>query len=114
MGLRLKRFGLSIDDFGTGNSSMAQLKRIPFTELKIDRAFVNGAATNACANAILRSSIDLAKRLDMNIVAEGVETREDWDLVEELGCDYVQGFYCAKPMPNDELMETIANWDGPH
>ena len=114
MRLRIKRFGLSIDDFGTGNSSMAQLKRIPFTELKIDRAFVNGATTNAGANAILRSSIDLAKRLNMKIVAEGVETREEWDLVEELGCDYVQGFYCAKPMPNDEFMQFFEEWDGPH
>ena len=93
---------------------MAQLKRIPFTELKIDRAFVNGATTNAGANAILRSSIDLAKRLNMKIVAEGVETREEWDLVEELGCDYVQGFYCAKPMPNDEFMQFFEEWDGPH
>jgi len=112
--MRLKRFALSIDDFGTGSSSLAQLKNIPFTELKIDRAFVNGAAHDTSALAILETSISLAKKLGMEIVAEGAETREDWDLVEKLGCDYVQGFYCAKPMPNEELIEFMDNWTGPH
>ena len=112
--LRLKRFGVSIDDFGTGNSSLAQLKNIPFTEMKIDRAFVHGAAQDSGALAILESSIGLAKKLDMEIVAEGAETREDWDLVERLGCDYVQGFYCAKPMRNEDLLEFVSSWTGPH
>lgn len=114
MRLRMKKFGLSIDDFGTGHSSMEQLKRIPFTELKIDRAFVYGAIENSSARAILESSAVLAKKLKMEIVAEGAETREDWDLVEEPGCDYVQGFYCVKPMPNEVLMEFLENWQGPH
>jgi len=114
MQLRMKKFGLSIDDFGTGQSSMEQLRRIPFTELKIDRAFVYGAVNDSGARAILESSLDIAKRLKMESVAEGAETREDWDLVEELGCDYVQGFYCARPMPNNELLQFLNNWSGPH
>lgn len=114
MRMRLKKFGLSIDDFGTGNSSMTQLKSIPFTELKIDREFVYGAANNAGARAILEASVALAKNLQMEIVCEGAETREDWDLVEQLGCHYVQGFYCARPMPNEELLEFMAAWNGPH
>lgn len=114
IGMRLNRFGLSIDDFGTGNSSLAQLKNIPFTELKVDRAFVNGASQNESALAILEASISLARKLEMVVVAEGVETREDWDLVEQLGVDYVQGFYCAKPMTNEELMSFMAAWTGPH
>ena len=114
MRLRMKKFGLSIDDFGTGHSSMQQLKRIPFSELKIDRAFVYGAANNKSARAILESSVLLAKNLNMAIVAEGAETREDWDLVEAVGCDYVQGYYCAKPMPDDELMTFMEKWKGPH
>lgn len=114
MSMRLKKFGLSIDDFGTGNSSMTQLKTIPFTELKIDREFVYGAANNAGARAILEASVALAKSLQMEIVCEGAETREDWDLVEQLGCDYVQGYYCARPMPNEELLAFIAAWNGPH
>ena len=114
IGMRLNRFGLSIDDFGTGNSSLAQLKNIPFTELKVDRAFVTGAEHNESARAILEASISLARKLEMVVVAEGVETREDWDLVERLGVDYVQGFYCAKPMPNEELMAFMSEWTGPH
>lgn len=114
MRLRMKRFGLSIDDFGTGHSSMTQLKNIPFTELKIDNTFVKGANQNSSTRAILETSVNLAKKLNMEIVAEGVETREDWDLVESLGCDYVQGYYCAKPMQNDEFMDFYKNWSGPH
>ena len=78
MRLRLKKFVLSIDDFGTGNSSMTQLKNIPFNELKIDRAFVYGAQHNSSARAILETSVELARKLDMTVVAEGAETREDW------------------------------------
>lgn len=108
--LRLKGVSLSIDDFGTGHSSMEQLKRIPFTELKIDRAFVYGAAKDAAARAILQSSVTLAKSLGMTTVAEGVEDQEDWDLVASLGVDVVQGFFIAKPMPADEFDAWLADW----
>jgi len=111
--LSLKRFNLSIDDFGTGYSSMEQLQRIPFSELKIDRAFVRGASEEASARAILESSVLLAKNLDMKVVAEGVETEEDWNLVTELGCDQVQGYYIARPMPADQLYEWLAKWQMP-
>ncbi len=106
--LRLKRFNLSIDDFGTGYSSMEQLRSIPFSELKIDRAFVRVASNDASARAILESSVMLAKRLDMTAVAEGVETESDWDLVAELECDQVQGYYVARPMPADELYDWVS------
>jgi EAL domain-containing protein (putative c-di-GMP-specific phosphodiesterase class I)/CheY-like chemotaxis protein len=102
--MRLKGFGLSIDDFGTGFSSMEQLHKIPFTELKIDRSFVHQANQNQASRAILESSIALAKNLKINCVAEGVETQEDWDLVAELGCDIVQGYFVARPQkPSDFL-----------
>ncbi|MCP5331286.1 MAG: EAL domain-containing response regulator [Pseudomonadales bacterium] len=114
MRLRMKKFGLSIDDFGTGNASLSQLMKIPFSEMKIDRCFINRASSNDSARAIVETSVALAKRLRMSIVAEGAETREDWDLVEEVGCDYLQGFYCGKPMHNGELMAYIAQWSGPH
>jgi len=114
MKLRMRKFNLSIDDFGTGHSSMAQLKRIPFNELKIDRGFVSDAAYNTSGCAILESSVELAKKLNMETVVEGVETRKEWELVELLGCDYVQGYYCAKPMPNDKLITFMNTWKGPH
>jgi EAL domain-containing protein (putative c-di-GMP-specific phosphodiesterase class I)/CheY-like chemotaxis protein len=96
--LRMRGFKLSIDDFGTGYASMQQLTRIPFTELKIDRTFVANAATNEAARVVLKSSLQLARDLNIYAVAEGVETKEQWDFLQELGCSHAQGYYIAKPM----------------
>jgi len=96
--LRLKGFGLSIDDYGTGFSSMQQLARIPFTELKIDRSFVHGAHQRQNLRVILQSALDMARRLELVTVAEGVETMEDWRLLQESGCLLGQGYLIAKPM----------------
>lgn len=103
--LRMKGIGLSIDDFGTGASSLQQLKRVPFTELKIDRAFVSGAPRDEEARAMLEASVALARRLDLSIVAEGVETEVEWTLVQDLGVDMVQGYFVAKPMPASDLFD---------
>ena len=97
--LRLKGFGLSIDDFGTHYSTMTQLNNIPFTELKIDREFVHNAANDPATSAILDASVELAKKLEMKTVAEGVENQADWDRVALTGCDLVQGYIIAKPAP---------------
>ena len=97
--MRLKGFGLSIDDYGTGFSSMQQLARIPFTELKIDRSFVHGAHQRKNLRVILQSALDLARRLQLVSVAEGIETIEDWRLLQEFGCMMGQGYLIAKPMP---------------
>lgn len=103
--LRLKGFGLSIDDFGTGFSSMQQLSRAPFTELKIDRAFVHGAHQRSHLRIMLESTIDMARKLNLIVVAEGVENIEDWALLQALGCELAQGYYVAKPMPGENLLE---------
>lgn len=108
--LRLKGVGLSIDDFGTGYASFEQLKSIPFGELKIDRAFVNGAASEPAARAILETTVDLARKLDMTVVAEGAETQEDWDLVHALGIDLLQGYFIARPMPEDAFAAWVSDW----
>lgn len=108
--LRMKGVGLSIDDFGTGHSSLEQLRRIPFTELKIDRAFVHGAARDPAARAILESSASLAHSLGMNTVAEGAEDQTDLSLVASLGIDQVQGYVFAEPMPADAFDDWLANW----
>ncbi|ASU40406.1 diguanylate cyclase [Herbaspirillum sp. meg3] len=100
---RLKGFGLSIDDYGTGFSSMQQLARIPFTELKIDRSFVHGAHTRQNLRVILQSALDMAKRLELETVAEGIETIEDWRLLQDSGCTLGQGYLIAKPMLPSEL-----------
>jgi len=108
--LRLKRFGLSIDDFGTGHSSLTQLHDFPFGELKVDRSFVHGAGRDATLRAIYEASLGLAKRLNMEVVAEGVEDRADWDFLRRTQCDYAQGYFIAKPMPADELPGWMVRW----
>lgn len=101
--LRMRGFGLSIDDFGTGYASMQQLGRVAFSELKIDRGFVADIARKREARAIIDASIDIARRLKMTSVAEGIETADEWRALQESGCDIVQGFYIARPMPEDQF-----------
>jgi EAL domain-containing protein (putative c-di-GMP-specific phosphodiesterase class I)/CheY-like chemotaxis protein len=101
--LRMKGYGLSIDDYGTGFSSMQQLARVPCTELKIDRSFVDGAHRQEHLRAILQSSIEMASRLSLTSVAEGVETMEDWRLLQQFGCTIGQGWLFGKAMPAAEL-----------
>ncbi|PKQ25780.1 MAG: hypothetical protein CVT64_08785 [Actinobacteria bacterium HGW-Actinobacteria-4] len=96
--LRLEGFHLSLDDFGTGYSSMVQLARMPFTELKVDRSFVMQASRSEEAVIVIRSVIDLGHALGMQCTAEGVEDSAVLDMLQELGCDYAQGYYLAKPM----------------
>ena len=107
--LRVKGFGLSIDDYGTGYSSMQQLSRIAFTELKIDRAFVANAAHDPTARVILASSLDMARQLGIVAVAEGVETEADWALLRELGCELAQGYLIARPMDGMAFEEWVRN-----
>jgi EAL domain-containing protein (putative c-di-GMP-specific phosphodiesterase class I) len=109
--LRLRRFRLSIDDFGTGHSSLSQLRDIPFDELKVDQGFVHGAAGNDTLRAIYGASLGLAKQLGMKTVAEGVEDRTDWDFLRKTGCDMAQGYFIAKPMPAEEIPEWISSWE---
>ncbi len=108
--LRMKGFGLSIDDFGTGYSSMQQLTRIPFTELKIDRSFVLHAARQASSRMILESSLEMARKLGITSVAEGVETSEDWALLRQHGCDLAQGFFIADPMQSADFPDWVRAW----
>jgi EAL domain-containing protein (putative c-di-GMP-specific phosphodiesterase class I)/CheY-like chemotaxis protein len=108
--LRLKRFRLSIDDFGTGYSSLAQLRDIAFDELKVDLSFVHGACDDPKMQAIVEGSLRIAKQLDMTVVAEGVEDRADWDYIRRTRCDLAQGYFIAKPMPAEEILDWLADW----
>jgi EAL domain-containing protein (putative c-di-GMP-specific phosphodiesterase class I) len=112
--LRLKRFHLSIDDFGTGHSSLAQLRDIPFDELKIDQSFVHGAWKDETARAMYDASLGLANQLNMEVVAEGVEDQEDWDFLQQTGCHLAQGYFIARPMPADDLPGWIGTWNDRH
>jgi EAL domain-containing protein (putative c-di-GMP-specific phosphodiesterase class I) len=101
--LRLKGFALSVDDFGTGESGLSQLKRLPFTELKIDREFVDGCSRSSTQRSVVEASLALAKSLGMTAVAEGVQYQADWDVLADLGCDLVQGYYVSPPLGEDTL-----------
>jgi len=108
--LRLKKISLSIDDFGTGHSNLTQLRDLPFDELKLDRSFVQGAANNERTESLLESSVDIARKLDMEIVVEGVETLDEWRRVEALGCDVVQGYFVSRPLPGEDIPGWLENW----
>lgn len=108
--LRMKNFKLSIDDFGTGYSSLQQLVRVPFTELKIDQSFVQKIVSDEECKTIAEISILLAHKLEMNVVAEGIEHEEEWEILKEMGCDIGQGYWVGRPMPADDLTAWIADW----
>lgn len=108
--MRMKGFGLAIDDYGTGRSNLQLLARIPFSELKIDRSFVDGASRRPAISTVLRTCLGLARSLDRRSVAVGVETKQDWDFLQSLGCTYAQGYYIAKPMPVEDFPAWLADW----
>ena len=101
--LRALGVRLAVDDFGAGYSSLASLQRFPVQIVKLDRSLLANASGESAANAILRGSIELAHAIGATVVAEGVETSEQWELVHSLGCDIAQGYLLGRPAPADEI-----------
>ncbi len=112
---RLSETGVSIslDDYGTGYSSLAYVKRLPIRELKIDRSFVFNMDTDSQDATIVRSTIELANSLNLRVVAEGVETDANWTALGEMGAALAQGYLLTKPLPASELDNWIENWNPP-
>ena len=108
--LRMIGYGLAIDDYGTGRSNLQLLARVPFTELKIDRSFVDGASRRRALGTVLSSCLGLAKSLDRESCAVGVETKQDWDFLLGLGCTYAQGYHIARPMQADAFAGWLEDW----
>lgn len=102
MGIRL-----SIDDFGTGYSSLARLRSLPLDALKIDHTFIRDITIDGNDLAIAQGTIALAHSLGLKVIAEGVETAEQWKLLVDSGCDEMQGYLIARPAPAEDLAETI-------
>ncbi|MGH1462727.1 MAG: EAL domain-containing protein, partial [Neptuniibacter sp.] len=98
----------SIDDFGTGYSSLARLKHLPVTKLKIDRSFVDGLPDDESDCCIASSIVGMAKGLNLDLVAEGVETPEQAQWLKQHECDFIQGYLYAKPMPLSQLIEFLS------
>ena len=97
---------LAVDDFGSGYSSLAYLKKLPVDELKIDKGFVREMATDETDAAIVASTVGMGHALGLRVVAEGIEDRATWEALAAMGCDVAQGYYLARPLPPDAL----AHW----
>ena len=109
--LRMKGFDLSIDDFGTGYSSLFYLKHFPVSTLKIDKSFVDDITTDASSDQIVETIIAMAQRLNLKVVAEGVEHKEQLEHLQALGCDMVQGFYFSKPLTPVEIPDFLTSFN---
>lgn len=108
--LRLRGVKLSIDDFGTGHSSLVQLQRLPFSELKVDRAFIAECGNSESATIITKTIIDMAHNLRMQTVAEGVESEGKLVSLAEMGCDMVQGYCISRPLEPDGVAQWMKSW----
>lgn len=111
--VRLKKLGfkLAIDDFGTGYSSLSYLIKFPLDYLKIDRSFIQQITTLDEKQAVVDAIIQMSHRLNMKVIAEGVEQGKQVELLRSMGCDIIQGYYYSKPLPLDELIEFLSFWD---
>ena len=107
--LRIYDFDVAIDDFGTGSSNINILKDFPYSELKLDKSYVSTIATDNFSKEVVIAAIKLARQQGMCIVAEGVEDRQTWDIIREMGIEYAQGYYFAKPMDAPHFCEYITN-----
>lgn len=105
--LRLRGFGLAIDDYGQDHATLDQLRRLPFSELKIDRAFVIGLDQDADNRAIVANTIAMAKAMDLRVVAEGVETEAEAETLRSLGCDLAQGFLYSRALPSADFVSFV-------
>ena len=101
---------ISLDDFGTGHSSLTLLNALPLNQLKIDHSFVTGMESNEKHLAIVQSTIDLGKNMHLKVVAEGIENQHQIEILDLMGCNYMQGYYLAKPMPADKLQAWLATY----
>ncbi|WP_164876764.1 bifunctional diguanylate cyclase/phosphodiesterase [Pseudidiomarina gelatinasegens] len=110
--LREAGFKIAIDDYGTGYASLAQLKRLPVDELKLDRSFIQDIANSHADLTIVRSTLALAHELQLTTVAEGIEEESAWQILQQLGCDTVQGYYFSRPLAATQFEQWLRDYQG--
>jgi EAL domain-containing protein (putative c-di-GMP-specific phosphodiesterase class I)/CHASE2 domain-containing sensor protein len=111
--IRAKGIGLSIDDYGTGHSTLDYVRKIPATEVKIDRCFVENVCTSVDDQTVIASSIALTHAMGMKVVAEGIESADAMKLLAQMGCDYGQGYHIAKPLTKQDLLDAVVESNRP-
>ncbi|WP_085810779.1 bifunctional diguanylate cyclase/phosphodiesterase [Sphingomonas sp. TZW2008] len=111
-GYRARGIAVSMDDYGTGRSTLTYLRNLPLNELKIDRSFVQHARTRPQDALLVKSTLDLAHQMQLTVVAEGVEDAATLEFLRGLGCDYVQGYHVSRPVPVDTFLASLATWNG--
>jgi EAL domain-containing protein (putative c-di-GMP-specific phosphodiesterase class I) len=109
--LREAGFSLALDDFGSGYSSLAYLRRLPFQKLKIDREFVSHVDQRADSRAICKALVDLTAGLELAVLAEGVERAEEVETLRAMGCSTFQGYYFSRPLPPEDFLKTVTDAD---
>lgn len=105
--MKKQNLKISLDDFGTGYSSLSLLKKVPIDELKIDKSFIDDIINDVNSLNMAKSIITIGKQLNMSILAEGIETKEQKDLLDTLNCDLYQGYYYSKPLRKEQLKEFL-------
>lgn len=105
----LREYGIqaAIDDFGTGYSSFSYLRSLPIQTIKIDKSFIDAMLEDKAGNIIVESIVNMVNRLGYETIAEGVEQQEQFDYLKKIGCEYIQGYLLAKPMPEEKLEELL-------
>ena len=108
--MRLRNIGVSIDDFGTGHSSLRELQRMPFSEMKMDKSFVIDMATSKDCAVIVNSIVDLGHNLGLKVIAEGIENQRTWEMLRDKGCDFGQGYLMGRAMTATDFTLWLENW----
>jgi EAL domain-containing protein (putative c-di-GMP-specific phosphodiesterase class I) len=108
--LKEKGYTISVDDYGMGQSSLAKLKQLPVDELKIDKSFIMGLNSSESDQIIVASTISLSHRLGLSVVAEGLENNESLDILKNMGCDYIQGYFLSRPMTSEAFVEWLGGY----
>ena len=110
-GLSAKGFGLALDDVGTGHSNFSKLQGMPYSEMKLDKSHIQSATIDQETRQFIAMCVELGHEMGMYVVAEGIESQDQWEMMSAMGCDEAQGYFIARPMPGDLVPEWLKRWN---